>query len=91
MLKIFKNLRKKDWLFVGISLIFIVCQVWLDLKLPDYMSEITKLVQTEGSEMSEILSAGGMMLLCALGSLVSAVVVGFFCGTDCRRTFHASA
>ena len=78
MLKLFKNLRKKDWLFAAISLIFIVSQVWLDLKLPDYMSEITKLVQTEGSEMREILSAGGMMLLCALGSLVSACVVGFF-------------
>lgn len=78
MLKLFRNLRKKDWLFVGISLIFIVCQVWLDLKLPDYMSEITKLVQTEGSAMNDILYAGGMMLLCALGSLASAVVTGYF-------------
>lgn len=78
MLRLFKNLRKKDWLFVGVSLIFIVCQVWLDLKLPDYMSEITKLVQTEGSAMNDILYAGGMMLLCALGSLASAVVTGYF-------------
>lgn len=78
MLKLFKNLRKKDWLYAGISFLFVVCQVWLDLKLPDYMSEITKLVQTQGSEMSDILSAGGYMLLCALGSLVSAFIVGFF-------------
>lgn len=78
MLKLFRYLRKKDWLFAAISLVFVVCQVWLDLKLPDYMSEITKLVQTEGSEMSEILTAGGYMLLCALGSLVSAFIVGFF-------------
>lgn len=78
MLKIFKYLTKHDWLLVLCSLIFIVFQVWLDLKLPDYMSEITQLVQTEGSTMSEVLSAGGMMLLCALGSLVATFVVGYF-------------
>lgn len=78
MIKIFKYLEKKDWMLVLFSLIFIVIQVWLDLKLPDYMSEITKLVQTEGSEIGEILSAGGYMLLCALGSLASTFVVGFF-------------
>lgn len=78
MVKIFKYLEKKDWLLVFLSLLFIVAQVWLDLKLPDYMSEITVLVQTEGSEMHEILSSGCAMLLCALGSLASAFVVGFF-------------
>lgn len=78
MIKIFKNLRSKDWLFILISFVFIVCQVWLDLKLPDYMSEITKLVQTDGSEMSDILSAGGSMLLCALGSFAATCIVGFF-------------
>ncbi len=77
MLKIFKYLRKKDWGLIFISLLFIVTQVWLDLKMPDYMSEITQLVQTEGSEMEEILSAGGKMLLCAFGSLIAAVIVGF--------------
>lgn len=75
MLKLFKNLTKREWLFAGISLLFIVTQVWLDLKMPEYMEEITMLIQTEGSAMSEILSAGGMMLLCALGSLAAAVVV----------------
>ena len=52
---------------------FIVLQVWLELTMPDYMSEITRLVQTEGSKMSEILTSGGMMLLCALGSLLASV------------------
>ncbi|HAG44271.1 MAG TPA: multidrug ABC transporter ATP-binding protein, partial [Clostridium sp.] len=75
MIKLFKNLTKKEWLFVGISLLFIIAQVWLDLKLPDYMSEITMLVQIEGSTMSEILTAGGKMLTCALGSLVGSVIV----------------
>jgi len=62
----------------GISLIFIAIQVWLDLKLPDYMSEITKLTQTQGSAMSDIWLNGGYMLLCAFGSLVAAIIVGYF-------------
>mgnify|MGYP004556791233 FL=1 len=77
MFKLFKNFTKKDYLLIFISLIFILVQVWLDLKLPDYMSEITKLVQTEGSKMSAILENGGYMLLCAFGSLLSAVLVGY--------------
>ena len=75
MLKLFKNLTKKEWLFAGLCLVFIVINVWLDLELPDYMSEITMLVQTEGSSMSEILSSGGMMLVCALGSLAASMTV----------------
>ncbi len=78
MQKIFKYLNPKEWMQAGISLIFIVAQVWLDLKLPDYMSEITKLVQTPGSEMKDIWIAGGWMLLCAVGSLIGACIVGFF-------------
>ena len=78
MLKILKYLSPKEWLQAGISLIFIVLQVWLDLKMPDYMNEITKLVQTPGSEMKDVWIAGGYMLLCALGSLVGAVVVGYY-------------
>ena len=75
MLKIFKNFKGKEWILLIISIAFVVSQVWLDLKLPDYMSEITQLVQTPGSEMSEILTSGGWMLLCALGSLVSSIIV----------------
>ncbi|MEA4920663.1 MAG: ABC transporter ATP-binding protein [Clostridiaceae bacterium] len=77
MLKILKRLNWKEWMQACISLVFIVVQVWLDLKLPDYMSEITRLTQTPGSEMSEIWSQGGYMLLCALGSFASAAAVGF--------------
>ena len=75
MIKALKNLGKREWALAGISVIFIVLQVWLDLTMPDYMTEITMLVQTPGSKMSEILIAGGMMLLCALGSLGASVVV----------------
>ena len=78
MLKIFKYFEKKDWIVVAICLVLVAGQVGLDLTLPDYMSEITRLVQTEGSKMSEIFLAGGKMLLCALGSLVLAILVGFF-------------
>lgn len=75
MLRVFKNLRKKDWLYMLLAIFFIAIQVWLDLKMPDYMTEITQLVQTPGNEMNSILFAGGKMLACALGSLVSAVFV----------------
>lgn len=75
MLRVFKKLRKSDWLFLVGAVIFIALQVWLDLKMPDYMIEITQLVQTSGNEMSQVLIAGGKMLLCALGSLVSSVAV----------------
>lgn len=78
MLKILKRLRKQDWLFFLISILFIVAQVDLDLQLPGYMSEITRLVQTEGSEMSQILSAGGKMLLCAALSMVFSCITGYF-------------
>jgi ATP-binding cassette subfamily B protein len=78
MLKIFRYLKPKEIGQIVFSLVFVVTQVWLDLKLPDYMSEITRMVQTPGSAMSEIWKAGGFMLLCALGSLVAAIIVGFF-------------
>lgn len=78
MLKLLKNLSKKDWLYALISAILIVFQVWLELKMPDYMSNITQLVQTKGAAMSDILREGGYMLLCAFGSLVSAFIVGYF-------------
>ncbi|MDR0292980.1 MAG: ABC transporter ATP-binding protein/permease [Oscillospiraceae bacterium] len=78
MTKILRRLSGKEWAQALISVAFIVAQVWLDLKLPDYMGEITQLVQTPGSEMRAIWLNGGLMLLCALGSVVSAVTVGFF-------------
>ena len=77
MIKLLKNFTKKDWLMIFLSFILIFSQVWLELKMPDYMSEITVLVKTEGSKMSDILVQGGYMLLCAFGSLVGAAIVGF--------------
>lgn len=77
MIKVLKLINKKQRLYVGISIVFIVIQVWLDLKLPDYMSNITTLVETSGSKMSDILVQGGYMLLCALGSMAAAMVVGY--------------
>ncbi|MDH6427538.1 ABC transporter ATP-binding protein [Paenibacillus sp. FSL R7-0048] len=75
MVTILKYLKPKEWALIGISILFIVTQVWLDLELPGYMSEITRLVQIPGSEMSEIIAAGGWMLLCALGSLATSIIV----------------
>lgn len=77
MLKLLKNFTKKDYLLIFICVILVAFQVWLDLKLPDYMSEITILVKTEGSQMSDILEQGKYMMLCAGGSLVSAIFVGY--------------
>ncbi|MGN0352573.1 MAG: ABC transporter ATP-binding protein [Roseburia sp.] len=74
MLKIFKNYTKKDLALVILAIAFIVISVWMELTIPEYMSEITMLVQTPGSKMSDILAAGGKMLLYAMGSLVATVV-----------------
>lgn len=75
MKKMLKALKQRDYMCLIAAVSLIVSQVWLDLKMPDYMKEITTLVQTEGSLMSDILSAGGMMMLCALGSLAASVLV----------------
>lgn len=77
MFKLLKNLTKKEGILILLVLGLVICQVWLDLKMPDYMSAITQLVQTSGSEMSEIISNGLYMLACALGSLAAAVIVGY--------------
>ena len=81
MIKLLKNLGKKEWLLVIIAFVLIIGQVWLELKMPDYMSKITVLVKTEGSQMSDILQNGGYMLACALGSLISAIFVGYLVST----------
>lgn len=78
MLKIFQHLKKNEWMLVLFSIVFIVTQVWLDLKLPDYMAEITTLIQMEGTKMSELVVPGIYMLLCAVGSMIAAIIVGFF-------------
>lgn len=78
MTKIMKYLTRRQWVWIGICVLFIVGQVWLDLKMPDYMSAITTLVQTEGSSMHDILIQGVYMLLCAFGSMMFSIIVGYF-------------
>ena len=77
MLKLFKKLEKLDFLIIFASLLLIIMQVWLDLKLPDYMSTITNLIQRNGGQIQDILINGIKMLICALGSLASAIIVGY--------------
>ena len=78
MIKLLKNLRKREIIYALICITLVASHVWLELKIPDYMSGITRLVQTEGSKMSEILEQGGMMILCAFISLVCNIITGFF-------------
>lgn len=78
MFKMLKNLTWKEWLMATVSVVFIVAQVWLDLKLPEYMSQITSLLTTGSDNMSEIWENGGFMIACAVGSALMSVVVGFF-------------
>lgn len=77
MLKLLKKFKKKEWFLSFIALLLIIVEVWLELKMPDYMSEITKLVQTEGSKMADIITNGSWMIGCALGSLIVAIIVGY--------------
>lgn len=75
MIKLLKNLPKRNWFMMLFAIGFVVLQVWLDLTIPDYMADITALVQSDGSKMADIMAAGGKMLLCAFGSLAATVVV----------------
>ena len=96
MLKLLKQFTKIEWLLSCAALAFILLQVWMDLSLPDYMSEITTLVQTQGSPMGEILRAGGKMLGCALLSfgasactvVCAARIASGFSSTLRSRLFH---
>lgn len=81
MLKLLKNLNKRDWILAIMCIILIIGQVWLELKMPDYMSKITRLVQTEGSQMRDIIENGAYMLACAFGSLILSVFAGFLAST----------
>ena len=78
MIKVFSRLTLKEWLMICISLVFVVAQVWLDLRVPEYMNEVTHIVSTPGGQMQDILTVGFLMLLCALGSGATSVIVGFF-------------
>jgi len=78
MVKIFSRLRAKEWLMMGVCLVFVVAQVWLDLKMPDYMKEVTAIVTNPGGTVGEVMVKGGMMLLCTLGGVAATVIIGFF-------------
>ena len=77
MIKLFKNFSKKNIMVIFLCIFIMIFQVWIELRLPEYMQEITKLIQTEGSQMNTILKQGGLMMLCALGSSLSAVFIGY--------------
>lgn len=89
MVKLLKKLTWKDFILAAVAFVFIIVQVWLSLTMPDYMSEITKLVQTKGSKMNDILIAGGKMLACALGSLLAAVCTSI-CASKISSDFSAN-
>lgn len=87
MKKMLKQLRPREWILALLCLAFVIVQVWLDLTLPDYMSQITTLVQTGGA-LGEILKAGAWMLACALGSMAAAVAVAA-CAAKIGAVFSA--
>lgn len=78
MLKLLKKFTKKDWVNAFICIFFIVVQVWLSMTMPQYMSEITVLVETPGSQMGDVAKAGVLMTLCALGSLLASIITNIF-------------
>lgn len=78
MWKLFKYLDGREKLMVFLGIFFVIIQVWLELKMPEYMSAITMLIEAEGSGLSEILKNGGYMLSCAVGSMLATVVTGYF-------------
>ncbi len=88
-LKLFKNLGKREWLLMALSLVFVVAEVALNLTMPEYMADITRLVQTDGSTLGQIVSAGIKMLLCAVGGLVAAVLTSL-CSASISTSFSAT-
>ena len=91
MIKMFKNMSKKEALLAITSILFIVVQVWLELKIPDYMQKITTLVAT-GGEVSSVITEGIWMVLFALGSLVTAIMIGYlssYVGTSFEKHLRA--
>ena len=81
MLKLMKNFNKRDIMIIISCILIMISQVWIELRLPEYMSSITRLIQTDGSTMNEILKQGGHMLLCAFGSMATAVIIGYLSST----------
>lgn len=78
MIKVLKRMNRKEFVFVLVSILFVVIQVWLDLKLPDYTSKITQIISTPNTKIKDLQDPAFRMILCALGSLVSSIIVGYF-------------
>jgi len=78
MFRIIKNLKRKDWFFILICAVLVVSQVWLDLKMPDYTQKLTESVSSGNADMDTVLKNGGLMFLCAVGSMTAAIACGFF-------------
>ncbi len=89
MLRLFRKFKKKDVALIILAIVFVFVTVWAELSMPEYMSEITVLVQTEGSKMSDILTAGGKMLLFALISLLASIIVSV-CASRLSAGFGAT-
>ena len=85
MLKIFKSFSKRDIGIIILCILIMIFQVWIELRLPEFMSEITKLIEMDSSNMSPIIKQGGLMLLCAFGSALSAILIGYFASTLSAR------
>lgn len=85
MIKLLKHFHKQEWLLLALSVVFVFAQAWLDLHIPEYMSNITYLITNETKELTPILITGGKMVLCALGSLITAIIVGFFAARIAAR------
>ena len=83
MIRIFKNLKKRDWIGIMICAGLVVVQVWLDLTMPDYTQKLSKSVSAGSIVMNEVWKNGGMMLLCALGSMVASICCGILCCKNC--------
>ncbi|MCL2250006.1 MAG: ABC transporter ATP-binding protein/permease [Oscillospiraceae bacterium] len=81
MIKILKYLKPREWVMAFICIVFIVTQVWLDLRIPEYMAEVTTLVQTPGSALSDIWRTGGNMLIATLGGMIAAIIIAYFAAT----------
>ena len=86
MIRIFKYLQKREMFLIIATFVLTGLQVFLELKLPDYMSRITNVIVAPGSALQDVVSAGTYMLLCAFGGLAVSVLVGF-CATRVATGF----
>ena len=77
MLKLLQKMRRREWGMAAVCVLFILGQIYFDLSLPDYMSDLTVLIKTPGSTMSDILQTGAEMLGCTLASAVLCVICGY--------------